>query len=163
ARRGGAPEFPYKDGRGFAYEPGLDHPLLIPSAGDARPAWTLDDFKRAADQARHGKIAVLQLHGGPDTAHGWVTSPKERSESTLKYLADNKFTVIAMRDLAKYVDPTVVPNDPWGVIEDRKRNSKAVEFRPAKDDADLRSWLENMLQHRYAPAEMGAALGMTSD
>ena len=37
ARRGGSPEFPYKEGRGFAYEPGLDHPLLIPSAGDARP------------------------------------------------------------------------------------------------------------------------------
>ena len=37
ARRGGAPEHPYKDGRGFAYEPGLDHPLLVPTAGDARP------------------------------------------------------------------------------------------------------------------------------
>ena len=37
ARRGGAPEYPYKEGRGFAYEPGLDHPLLVPTAGDARP------------------------------------------------------------------------------------------------------------------------------
>ena len=50
ARRGGAPEHPYDGGRGFAYEPGGDHPLLIPSAGDARPNWTLDDFKRAAEQ-----------------------------------------------------------------------------------------------------------------
>ena len=47
ARRGGAPEFPYEWGRGFAYEPGVDHPLLIPSAGDARPDWTIEDFKRA--------------------------------------------------------------------------------------------------------------------
>src|SRR5262249_36791320 len=157
ARRGGAPEFPYKDGRGFAYEPGLDHPLLVPSAGDARPAWTLDDFKRAVAQARHGKIAVLQFHGVPDTAHGWVNSSKEQFESYLKYLADNKSTVIAMRDLAKYVDPTTLPTDPWGVIEDRKRNLAAdrqpVEFRPAKDEADLRVWLEDMLQHRFAPSE----------
>jgi peptidoglycan/xylan/chitin deacetylase (PgdA/CDA1 family) len=50
ARRGGAPEYPYKEGRGFAFEPGLDHPLLIPSAGDARPSWTLDDFKRAVSR-----------------------------------------------------------------------------------------------------------------
>ena len=34
----------YEKGQGFAYEPGLDHPLLIRSAGDARPGWTLDDF-----------------------------------------------------------------------------------------------------------------------
>ncbi|MFO1019755.1 MAG: polysaccharide deacetylase family protein, partial [Planctomycetales bacterium] len=30
ARRGGAPEYPYKDGQGFPYEPGRDDPLLIP-------------------------------------------------------------------------------------------------------------------------------------
>src|SRR5262245_42193401 len=74
ARRGGSPEYPYKEGRGFAYEPGLDHPLLIPSAGDARPAWGIDDFRRAALQAKHGKVAVLQFHGVPDTAHDWVNS-----------------------------------------------------------------------------------------
>src|SRR5690606_861970 len=47
ARRGGSPEHPYAEGRGRAYEPGADHPLLIPSAGDARPAWKIDDFIRA--------------------------------------------------------------------------------------------------------------------
>src|ERR1043166_7270933 len=41
ARRGGAPEPPYEWGRGFAYHPGADRPLLIPSAGDARPDWTI--------------------------------------------------------------------------------------------------------------------------
>src|SRR5262249_57054172 len=59
ARRGGAPERPYKDGRGFAYEPGLDHPLLVPSAGDARPHWGLDDLKAAVAPARHGHGAGL--------------------------------------------------------------------------------------------------------
>ena len=121
ARRGGAPEYPYDKGRGFAYEPGLDHPLLIPSAGDARPGWTLDDFKRAVSQAKGGKIAVIQLHGVPDTAHSWVNTPTPLFESYVKYLADNGYRVIALRDLARYVDPTVVPSNPWGVIEDRKR------------------------------------------
>ena len=125
ARRGGSPEYPYKEGRGFAYEPGRDHPLLIPSAGDARPAWKLDDFKNAVHQAKNGKIAVLQFHGVPDTAHAWVNSSKEQFESYLNYLAEHRFRVIALRDLAKYVDPDVVPADSWGVIEERKRKMEA--------------------------------------
>ena len=108
-----------RQGPGFAYEPGLDHPLLIPSAGDARPGWTLDDFKRAVSQSRGGKIAVIQLHGVPDTAHSWVNTPAPLFESYVKYLADNGYRVIALRDLARYVDPTIVPSNPWGVIEDR--------------------------------------------
>jgi peptidoglycan/xylan/chitin deacetylase (PgdA/CDA1 family) len=121
ARRGGSPEFPSKEGRGFAFEPELDHPLLVPSAGDARPGWTLEDFKRAVAQAKHGKIAVLQFHGVPDTAHNWVTTSKEQFEGYLKYLADNKFQVIALRDLSRYVDPEIVPTNPWGIIENRQR------------------------------------------
>jgi peptidoglycan/xylan/chitin deacetylase (PgdA/CDA1 family) len=120
ARRGGAPEYSYDKGRGSAFEPGLDHPLLIPSAGDARPGWTLDDFKRAVSQAKGGKIAVIQLHGVPDTAHSWVNTPTPLFESYVKYLADNGFRVVALRDLARYVDPAVVPSNPWAVIEDRK-------------------------------------------
>jgi peptidoglycan/xylan/chitin deacetylase (PgdA/CDA1 family) len=121
ARRGGAPEYSYDKGRGFAYEPGRDHPLLIPSAGDARPAWTLDDFKRAVSQAKDGKIAVIQLHGVPDTAHSWVNTPPALFESYVKYLADNGYRVVALRELARYVDPTVVPPNPWAVIEERQR------------------------------------------
>ena len=121
ARRGGSPEYPYKEGRGFAFEPGMDHPLLIPSAGDARPDWALDDFKRAVAQAKDGKIAVLQFHGVPDTAHNWVNTSTERFEEYLKYLADNKFRAIAMRDLSRYVDPAKTPSDPWAIIDERKR------------------------------------------
>lgn len=168
ARRGGAPEYPYKEGRGFAYEPGLDHPLFVPSAGDARPAWTLDDFKRAVTQAKHGKIAVLQFHGVPDTAHDWVTSTKEQFEEYMKYLADNKFTVIALRDLAKYVEPDVAPNDPFGAIDDRKRLLEAKltgdNSRTAEDFDDLKFWLDNaLIHHRYSPAEVGAMFGLTSE
>jgi peptidoglycan/xylan/chitin deacetylase (PgdA/CDA1 family) len=166
ARRGGAPEFPYKEGKGFAYEPGLDHPLLIPTAGDARPGWTLDDFKRAVDQAQFGRIAVLQFHGVPDLAHPWVHCPVERFEQFLKYLDENRFHVIAIRDLEKYVDPTIAPSDAFGVIADRKRsletNKSRDDFRRPTDDGDLRRWLENMVwYHRFTNAEIRTATGLS--
>ena len=121
ARRGGAPEYPYEKGRGFAYQPGIDHPLLLPSAGDARPDWTLEDFVRAVKQARDGKIAILQFHGAPDTAHAWVNTPQRNFEAFMNYLAVNKYQVIAVRDLAEYVDSNVAPQDPMDVISQRKK------------------------------------------
>lgn len=120
ARRGGEPEWPYKEGRGVAYEPGRDHPLLIPTAGDARPAWTLDDFKRAVSQAHDGHIAVLQFHGVPEYEHPWVHTPPELFEKYLQHLKDEGCHVIALRDLARYVDPAVLPTDPMAVIKERK-------------------------------------------
>lgn len=121
ARRGGAPEYPYEEGNGFAYEPGRDHPLLLPSAGDARPFWTLENLKRATDQARKGKIAILQFHGAPDVEHPWVNTPRERFEEYMKYLNDEHFTVIALRGLARYVDWQQRPDHPWRIIEERKK------------------------------------------
>lgn len=129
ARRGGSPEHPYKEGRGFAFEPGKDHPLLLPSAGDARPTWKLEDLKLAVGQARNGKIAILQFHGVPDTAHAWVNTGKEQFESFLDYLAREKFTVIALRDLAKYVDREKLPEDPLKVIRERQ---ELLKDRPEK-------------------------------
>ena len=120
ARRGGAPEYPYEEGDGFAYEPGRDHPLLLPSAGDARPAWTLDNLKRAVTQAVNGRIAILQFHGAPDVEHPWVHTPPERFAEYMKYLHDERYKVIALRDVAKYVDWKEKPSDPWRVIQERK-------------------------------------------
>lgn len=127
ARRGGAPEFPYDWGRGSPYEPGLDHPLLIPSAGDARPDWTIDDFKRAIQHAQAGRIAVLQFHGAPDNEHPWVHTPPERFAQYMKHLHDEGYKVIALRDLARFVDPTREPSDPFAIIE--KRKAARSEFR----------------------------------
>ena len=129
ARRGGAPEYPYDEGRGFAFEPGQDHPLLIPSAGDARPKWTLPDFIRAVQQARDGRIAVLQFHGVPDTAHDWVSSNQQNFEAYMKYLKLEDYRVIALRDLQEYVDPNVIPADADAVIEAR-RKSVETEYNP---------------------------------
>ena len=126
ARRGGGPEYEYREGRGFAFEPGKDHPLLIPSAGDARPEWTLDDLVRAVSQAHDGHIAVLQFHGVPDTAHAHVCTTAEKFDGYIHYLARNHFKVIAMRDLAKYVDPNTTPADPQAIIERRKQQLQRV-------------------------------------
>ena len=120
ARRGGAPEHPYEEGNGFAYEPGRDHPLLLPSAGDARPAWTVENLKRAVSQATSGRIAILQFHGAPDVEHPWVHTPRERFEAYMKYLHDEGFKAIAMRDLARYVDWRQKPADAWAIIEQRR-------------------------------------------
>jgi hypothetical protein len=39
----------------------------------------------------------------------------------MKYLHDEGFRVIALRDLAKYVDWKQRPADPWEIIEQRKK------------------------------------------
>jgi peptidoglycan/xylan/chitin deacetylase (PgdA/CDA1 family) len=125
ARRGGEPEVPYERGGGVAFEPGVDHPLLVPTAGDARPTWTLDNLKAAVAMARDGKIAVLQFHGVPDGEHPWVNTPRERFEEYMEWLHAEKFTVIAMRDLARYLEGKPVPENPMGAIEQRVKAGKS--------------------------------------
>lgn len=168
ARRGGSPEFSYDTGRGkgFAYEPGLDHPLLIPSAGVARPDWELKDFVRAVEQAKRGRIAVLQFHGVPDNEHPWVHTPPGKFVTYMKYLRDNGYRVIAVRDLLKYVDPEVEPHDYQAVIDDRKRalvdGFSRDNFRRPSSEKALHFWLDNMLvHHRFSISEIGAATGLT--
>lgn len=129
ARRGGRPEFPYEAGRGVALEPGADDPLLIPSAGDARPGWTLDELILAVSQAHDGRIAVLQFHGVPEGEHPWVHTPRERFEEYMRYLHDHGYQVIALRDLARFVDPKKIPANPLAVIERRQE-----QLRPAASE-----------------------------
>ncbi len=123
ARRGAQPEFAYETGRGIAYEPREDHPLLVPTTGDARPVWTLENLKQAVAPARDGRIAVLQFHGVPDRDHPWVNTPPERFAEYVGWLKANGYRCIAMRDLARYVDPDDVPAEPWGIIGRRRAAS----------------------------------------
>ena len=166
ARRGGGPEYPYEKGAGVGYEPLVDHPLLIPSAADARPAWEFEDFRREVQRnSGAGRIVVLQFHGVPDTAHPWVNTSPDEFEMYMNHLAREKYTVIAMRDLEKYVDPDVMTNDPMGVIRDRQARIAAgkplVQGRLPKGEAGLKFWLTTMAKdHAYTLAEMQAATGM---
>lgn len=85
------------------YDPKADHPYLIPSYST-----TGDDKLRvleAIQQAKDGKIVVLTVHGVPDYAHDWVTTPRDLFEAYLQYLRDNAYTVIGLADLAEYIDP----------------------------------------------------------
>jgi peptidoglycan/xylan/chitin deacetylase (PgdA/CDA1 family) len=130
ARRGGEPEVPYALGGGVAFEPGLDHPLLIPTGGDARPDWSLQNLQRAVAAARDGKIVVLQFHGVPDGEHPWVNTPRERFEEYMEWLHREHYKVIALRDVARYVDETAMPIEPMRAIELRLK-SRATAETPA--------------------------------
>ncbi len=164
ARRGSEPERPYRVGRGIAFEIGLDHPLLIPTAGDARPDWTDRDFIRAVQLGQGGRIAVLQFHGVPDREHPWVSTDPERFRRWMRYLAEHDYTVIALRDLARYIPDGSQPVDPTMIMRDRKnrisREKPLHESRPPRTPAERDRWLRRMKRHQYSLAEMVAATGL---
>lgn len=107
AMRGVSPEFPDpgKGARGPAYDQGENHPLLIPCTGYSGPDWGFEDLEWSVQQAKKGNIAVLCFHGIPDLDHPWVHTDPEVFKAYMDYLRDNGYTVISMRDLAKYIDP----------------------------------------------------------
>lgn len=86
-----------------AYRPDHDDPLLIPgfNAHGDKP----DAFQKAVAQAKEGQIVVLTYHGVPEYTHPWVNTPQDTFVAEMQYLADNRFTVIALRDLEKFMDP----------------------------------------------------------
>jgi hypothetical protein len=47
---------------------------------------------------------ILTIHGVPDYAHDWVTTPPALFEEYLNYLRDNNFKVISLWDLDQYID-----------------------------------------------------------
>ena len=121
ARRGVGPEYPDSGSgaRGPAYDPASDHPLLIPTTGYAGPKWGMKDLQWAVSQAKGGKIAVLCFHGVPALDHPWVNCTPEAFRKYMQFLKDEGCTVIAMRDLARYVDSGKQPKDPYAPIRAR--------------------------------------------
>ena len=87
------------------YDPAKDNPLLMPQAFDSKPKSTFDQFKTAVQKAKDGKVAVLTFHGVPDIQHPWVNTEPDMFKKYMKYLQDNNYKVVALRDLAKYVQP----------------------------------------------------------
>lgn len=121
ARRGVAPEYPDNDrgGRGPVYDPTEDDPLLVPCTGYSGPDWGFDDFVWALEQGGGGKIPVFAFHGVPDLNHWWVNTDPDDFRKYMDYLRTNDYTVIAMRDLARYIDPAIHPDDPFEPIDRR--------------------------------------------
>lgn len=89
-------------GSDIAYDPAIHPPLMVPSFAchGEDPAV----FYRAVEQARDGRIAVLMFHGVPEFTHPWVHTSPQQFERYMEYLAAEGFTVIAMRDVARYVN-----------------------------------------------------------
>ena len=106
ARRGIYPEFPHESegGRGPAYDPNIHHRLLIPTTGASGPNWSFDDFVWAVEQAKDEKIAILTFHGVPALEHPWVNTFPDDFKVYMDFLNDHGFTVIALRDLSKYIE-----------------------------------------------------------
>ena len=50
------------------------------------------------DQADAKHIPILTFHGVPDIEHPWVNTDPEKFKSYMKYLKDNDFKVMALRD-----------------------------------------------------------------
>ena len=123
ARRGVYPEYSDtgRGARGPAYDPRVDHPLLIPTTGYAGPEWRIDDLAWAVEQARDGKIASICFHGVPLRRYHWVSTELDSFGAYMRYLADAGCTVIACRDLADYVDPAWAGADPYEAIDSRTR------------------------------------------
>lgn len=86
-----------------AFDPATDEPLTLPQAFDGKPESTLEQFQAAVAQARDGRIAVMTFHGVPDIKHPWVNTDPAKFEAYMQHLKDEGCTVIAMRDLAKYL------------------------------------------------------------
>ena len=119
ARRGSSPEYPEEQDVGLAYDPSEDHPLLVPTTGASGPNWGWEEFLRSVKKARGGKICVLAFHGVPSSLHPWVSTKPADFARYMKYLHDEKYTVIALRDLARYVDPGKRSSDPYASIKRR--------------------------------------------
>jgi peptidoglycan/xylan/chitin deacetylase (PgdA/CDA1 family) len=83
------------------YDPARDNPLLIPSYTTL--ATNHQQILDALAQAKDGRLVVLTIHGVPDLAHDWVTTPPALFEEYLQYLHDHHYRVVALRDVARYM------------------------------------------------------------
>jgi autotransporter-associated beta strand protein len=90
-----------RGGHNRAYRPTVDNPFEIPSM------WCndLDGFVKMVRQAAGGKIVAICYHGVPDMEHPPVSLAPEVFKVQMQYLKDNNYKVIALRDLAEYIDP----------------------------------------------------------
>ena len=63
-------------------------------------------------QANNGKVAVIIYHGVPDIEHPAVSLDPAIFKLQMQYLKDNNYKVIALRDLAQYIDPAKAAQPP---------------------------------------------------
>ena len=104
----------YTFGRGGherPYRPTVDNPFDVPSFSitDGTP---IEKFIQQVQQACQGRVVVLTFHGVPDMEHPPVSLEPATFKAMMRYLKDNNYQCIAMRDMAKYIDPVKAVNLP---------------------------------------------------
>ena len=115
------------------YRPTVDHPFDIPGMEPR----TVEDFVKTIRQAAGGRIVVL-TYGIPDIEHPPVTMDPAIFQPQMQYLKDNHYKVIALRDLAEYIDtakaaklpPTPRDYKPSGTEPLASEEKSAVSTRP---------------------------------
>ncbi|MEI7954656.1 MAG: autotransporter-associated beta strand repeat-containing protein [Verrucomicrobiota bacterium] len=90
-----------RGGHNRPYRPTVDNPFDIPCLG----AGNVEDFVKSVRQAAGGKIVTLCYHGVPDMEHTAVSLDPVIFKAQMQYLKNNHYKVIALRDLAEYIDP----------------------------------------------------------
>lgn len=109
-----------------AFDPAKDNALLMPQAFDGKPGSTFEQFVEATALARDGRIAVMTFHGTPDAPHPWVSTTPEKFERYLQHLADEKCTVIALRDVARYM-PAATPRQKYAPVGQGTRSVPSAQ------------------------------------
>jgi autotransporter-associated beta strand protein len=104
----------YAFGRGGherPYRPTVDNPFDVPSFSitDGTP---IENFIKQVQQACQGRVVVLTFHGVPDMEHPPVSLEPATFKAMMQYLKDNHYQCIALRDMAKYIDPVKAANLP---------------------------------------------------
>jgi peptidoglycan/xylan/chitin deacetylase (PgdA/CDA1 family) len=166
-RRGGSPEAEYGTLQpGPTFDPRRHHRLLIPTTGDAYPKWNLEHFVSVVSRAKIGHAVVLQFHGVPDVKHPWVHTPPENFRQYMSYLKDHDYRVIALREVAPYIDESNPPDDPIASTRYRMREPDKlplpVEMTATR--AEQGYWLANMLgPHQYSHGEAAQVLSWNSN
>ena len=122
----------YTFGRGGherPYRPTVDHPMDLPSY-TLNDGITMEAFIKIVRRAVNGKIVVLTYHGVPDMEHPPVSVKPGIFKVMMQYLKDNHYKVIAMRDLAAYIDPAIAAKLPQKAGEFKEPDPIAL----AKED-----------------------------
>lgn len=83
------------------YDPRADHPLAIPSHGDA-PLYTYERLLERLETARDGKILCLAYHSVTDP-DDWMNSIT--FEQHFRFIADHGYHCISMGQLEEYISP----------------------------------------------------------
>ena len=97
----------YTFGRGGherPYRPTVDNPFDAPSFSMS-DGISMENFTKKVQQACQGRVVVLTFHGVPDLEHPPVSLKPATFRAMMQYLKDNNYQCIAMRDMAKYIDP----------------------------------------------------------